>query len=451
LVWFHPAIWWLVARIRLSREQAVDRQVLLLTRSREPYVNALLTMSGARPSPDLAPAPLFLRRRHLVARITSIVKEASMSKRRLISSYLSIGATLAVATWIAVMVFPLRGHPQVRTEETTSQRTVQAVPKGAVLSDSPGITVDPGGTILHRAGVMYPPDAARAGVAGTVVLELSLDASGNVVDARVVSGPEQLRRTALQSALQWHYEATGAKTVQASIDFRKSTVTQHPTAGTEAVPPRPVPDMASWTLRVDLSHLPQSQQDTLRPRLAPLEGRPLTPELHNEAASIVREVEPHATGMRISGDPVSRVQTVTLFVPGDPRSAGVPGGVGSGVPGGVSAGVAGTTSMPELPPPPEGTARIRVGGNVQAAKLTNKVDPVYPPLAYHARIQGVVRFTVLIDTEGQPKHLQLISGHPLLVQSATEALRLYRWQSTLLNGNKAEVVAQVDVSFTLEQ
>ena len=62
-----------------------------------------------------------------------------------------------------------------------------------VVNDSPGVTVDLGGAaVMHRTGVPYPAAALKQGVQGTVVVELKLDANGNVADARVVSGPDEL-------------------------------------------------------------------------------------------------------------------------------------------------------------------------------------------------------------------------------------------------------------------
>jgi len=67
VLWFHPAIWWVIGEIHLAREQAVDESVLETTQAREPYMDALLTMAGVATGPhaDLAPAPMFLRIRHL--------------------------------------------------------------------------------------------------------------------------------------------------------------------------------------------------------------------------------------------------------------------------------------------------------------------------------------------------------------------------------------------------
>jgi protein TonB len=86
---------------------------------------------------------------------------------------------------------------------------------------------------------------------------------------------------------------------------------------------------------------------------------------------------------------------------------------------------------------------------VQSAKLINQPKPSYPPLARQARIQGVVRFNAVIGKDGSIQNLTLVSGHPLLVPSATEAVRQWKYQPTLLNGEPVEVVTQIDVNFTL--
>jgi periplasmic protein TonB len=138
---------------------------------------------------------------------------------------------------------------------------------------------------------------------------------------------------------------------------------------------------------------------------------------------------------------------------------GVPGGVPGGAPGGVIGGIIGSvpTGAPPPPPPvkeapkPVTPKQIRVGGNVQSAKLVNQPKPSYPPLARQARIQGVVKFNAVIGRDGTIQNLTLVSGHPLLVPSATEAVRQWRYQPTLLNGDPVEVVTQIDVNFTLSQ
>ena len=118
------------------------------------------------------------------------------------------------------------------------------------------------------------------------------------------------------------------------------------------------------------------------------------------------------------------------------------GGVAGGVTGGVISGVPAPSSQP-------GT--IRIGSNVSAANLTSKVEPLYPPLAKQARISGTVRLNVTIDKEGHVENLTLISGHPLLVQAAREAVQKWTYKPTLLNGNPVKVLTTVDVNFSLTQ
>jgi protein TonB len=137
---------------------------------------------------------------------------------------------------------------------------------------------------------------------------------------------------------------------------------------------------------------------------------------------------------------------------------GVPGGVPGGAAGGVIGGIIGSVPTAAPPPPPPVQApkpvipkQIRVGGNVQSAKLVNQPKPSYPPLARQARIQGVVKFNAVIGRDGTIQNLTMVSGHPLLVPAATEAVRQWRYQPTLLNGEPVEVVTQIDVNFTLSQ
>jgi protein TonB len=145
-----------------------------------------------------------------------------------------------------------------------------------------------------------------------------------------------------------------------------------------------------------------------------------------------------------------------------PSSGGVVGGVPGGVPGGTAGGVIGgiigsvPTAAPPPPPPPSAPKpvtpqRIRVGGNVQQAKLIRQPKPIYPPLAKQARISGVVKLNAIIGKDGTIQNLTVASGHPLLVPAAMEAVKQWVYQPTLLNGEAVEVVTQIDVNFTLSQ
>src|ERR1700684_1627788 len=129
---------------------------------------------------------------------------------------------------------------------------------------------------------------------------------------------------------------------------------------------------------------------------------------------------------------------------------GVPGGVAGGSMGGVIGGVIG--GMGGAPPPPKATAsRLRQGGRVQAAVLITRVHPVYPPLARQTRISGTVRLHAIISKSGSVESLEVLSGHPLLVRAAMDAVQQWRYKPTLLNGEPVEVDTTIDVIFSLNQ
>jgi protein TonB len=133
---------------------------------------------------------------------------------------------------------------------------------------------------------------------------------------------------------------------------------------------------------------------------------------------------------------------------------GVPGGMPGGTPGGVLGSIiTGAAAAPPPPPPPKAATpkRIRVGGQVESAKLIFNPKPEYPPLAKMARIQGTVRLEAIISRDGTIQDLKVLSGHPLLVKSALEAVQRWRYQPTLLNGEPVEVVTEIDVNFTLAE
>ena len=157
-------------------------------------------------------------------------------------------------------------------------------------------------------------------------------------------------------------------------------------------------------------------------------GKLVTPKVIPKDIKIIKEDAPDMSGMQ----------------------GGVVGGVAGGQMGGVIGGVIGGVGT--APPPPKPTQqRIRQGGQVQAAKLTNKVTPMYPPLARQTRISGTVRLHAIIAKNGTVEQLEVISGHPLLVQAAVGAVRQWKYQATTLNGENVEVDTTIDVIFSLNQ
>jgi protein TonB len=159
-------------------------------------------------------------------------------------------------------------------------------------------------------------------------------------------------------------------------------------------------------------------------------GKLVTPKVIPKDIKIIKEDAPDMSSMGAMG--------------------GVAGGVAGGQMGGVIGGVIG--GVGGAPPPPKPTqTRIRQGGNVTAAKLLNRVQPMYPPLARQTRISGTVRLHAIIGKNGNVEQLEVMSGHPLLVQAALDAVRQWKYQPTTLNGDAVEVDTTIDVIFSLNQ
>jgi TonB family protein len=104
-----------------------------------------------------------------------------------------------------------------------------------------------------------------------------------------------------------------------------------------------------------------------------------------------------------------------------------------------------------LPPSPETPPRIRVGGQVEKARLIFSPSPVYPPEAKHVRVQGVVRLEVLIGRDGAVQDIKPLAGDPSLSEAAVAAVRMWRYKPTTINGDPVEVVTEVNVNFTFAE
>jgi periplasmic protein TonB len=139
---------------------------------------------------------------------------------------------------------------------------------------------------------------------------------------------------------------------------------------------------------------------------------------------------------------------------------GVAGGVAGGSMGGVLGGILGgiPTAAPPPPPPPAPVVkkeapvtRIKVGGNVQAAMVQKKVQPVYPALAKSARVSGVVHLAAVIAKDGTIQELHSLGGPALLIQAAMDAVKQWVYRPTMLNGEPVQVETTIDVNFTLNQ
>jgi len=127
---------------------------------------------------------------------------------------------------------------------------------------------------------------------------------------------------------------------------------------------------------------------------------------------------------------------------------GVAGGVEGGVPGGVVGGVVG--GLPSDAPPPPAKV-VRIGGQIAQPKLIRQVKPVYPDLAVQSRVSALVILEAEVDTRGHVKTVKVLRGHPLFDDAAMEAVKQWRYQPLLLNGEPTGFILTVTVNFNLQQ
>ena len=201
------------------------------------------------------------------------------------------------------------------------------------------------------------------------------------------------------------------------------------------------------------------QQQLLTFLMAPPPPPPPPPAASVAAAKVVKVAESDMLNGRLRA-PSKIPQNVQMIredeAPPDLSGGGVPGGVPGGIPGGRLGGVIGgilsSTSSAAAAPKlvtPAATKRIRISQGVTEGRLIQKIEPQYPKLAQTARIQGQVMLTAIISKTGEIQNLVLISGHPLLVPAAMEAVKKWRYRPYLLNGEPVEVETTITVNFEL--
>jgi len=156
---------------------------------------------------------------------------------------------------------------------------------------------------------------------------------------------------------------------------------------------------------------------------------------------------------------VPRVFTAPLVVPrgidrgpdskvGEPEAACVQCLTGAGqttTPGGIDViSIAAAPPLPKLAPKPP---RVSV---MMDGYLMRCIQPDYPPLAKQARIQGPVEMAAVIGKQGTIENLQVLKGHPMLIPSALNAVKQWRYRPYNLNGEPIEVDTRITVTFVLE-
>jgi len=169
-------------------------------------------------------------------------------------------------------------------------------------------------------------------------------------------------------------------------------------------------------------------------------------------------IHPYIPGKLTAPSFIPRQVTVLTGEAGMPETdmGGVPGGVPGGQIGGTEGGVLGSIlkgipAPPPVPPPAVVAERpkvpVMVGGDVKPPKLLFAPEPEYPILAKQSHISGVVVIEAIIDEHGNVIGMHALSGQPLLIPSALEAVAKRKYEPTILDGTPTPIDLRVEVSF----
>ncbi|HEY3886464.1 MAG TPA: M56 family metallopeptidase [Vicinamibacterales bacterium] len=223
--WFHPAMWWLISRVRLAREGVVDELTVMLTGARQTYLDALLLLADEAPLASSA----FSRRHQLFYRVQLISREVRMTSRRFVAASAILAFALVATGWTAASAFPLQKAeptptvqnpptpppsapprdiyrnpeppppPRLQTEPWTSADAASAVPLGGKIKP-PKRLVD--------VRPVYPEEARINRVRGIVIVKALIDREGNVEEVHVLRSIPLFDQAAVDAVSQWKFEPT---------------------------------------------------------------------------------------------------------------------------------------------------------------------------------------------------------------------------------------------------
>jgi TonB family protein len=384
--WFHPAMWWLISRIQLAREEVVDALAVAHTGRRRAYMEALMAFADG-PSTSLsagvriASAPAFARKRHLFRRMVLISKEDVMSAKRIVISSLAIVVMMAIGGWYAVRAFPLvEADGQILHKQPGPLETVA----NAITPENPVPR-----RVQHEPA-QYPAELAAENAWVSVTLRTTIDSTGAVAEARVGAVQVKMRDIALT------FEGATAANFEEFLEK----------AAARARPGESAQSLAGVKPTIDAA-------------------------VNAAAAAVERwRYDPPAN------PPVS-IDTTFFFAPGLAviDTPAVPLRAVN------RAGGAFTVE--------DGKA-LRVGGNVRVPIKIKDVRPIYPPEAKEARVQGVVVIEIRVDAQGRVEDAHVLRSIPMLDAAALDAVRQWEFQPTLLNGAPTPIILTVTVQFSLE-
>lgn len=467
MLWFNPAIWWLISRLHLAREVVVDELAVLATGRRRAYVEALIAFADET---SLAPVAAFGGRAQLFDRIVLLSKESGMSARRLLFTLAVIATALGTGTWRAVQAFPLVG---------TDARSIRQDTAGPLEQRAKPIT--PENPIPRRTNfepAFYPAEARAASARGSVTLMLTLDELGRVAEARRVAlvvesanpkadlrlnnprpidelnflinnSREQsdalrtiaiaMENAAIRAVQGWRYDPPAHGPISFPVLI---SISDGADAGAASVAPGVAPAGGIRTdgaLRVGGTIKTPVKIKDVRPVYPPeaqaarvtgvviLEAR-IGEEGAVEDARVLRSIplldqaaidavmQWRFRPTLLNGKPTAVIMTVTVnftmqVAAWERRMEVAPEGRGTGS---ADPDAANRQDAPVAPQ--------------QSPVVVKDVKPKYTREAMDAGVQGSVEVEALIGTDGHVIDAKVLNGHPMLNESALDAVRQWEFK-----------------------
>lgn len=401
--WFHPAVAWVVNRIRLSREQTVDAEVVRLISPRKPYLSALLEIAGGGASPALGAAPTFLKERQLAQRIELLVKEVTMSKPRLFTSLTAVISLSILAGCLGVWAFPLQAPAPAAP--AGGQPAVKEIPPLISTAIQPVTKVMP----------VYPVEAKQAGIRGNVRLHVTIGKDGRVSNVDVLGGDPQLVKASLEAVRQWRYSP--------SNEVRETIVTISFLYRKKGTP-------------LSANDLPPFAAPALKPLSAVRPDYP--PEA--KAAGIQGNVT-----LRVTVEKDGSVSNVETLI-GDPQLA--------------QAAIEAVRQWRYSPMENAGVTDVTL--NFSLPKGDNAENAVTPPIAIYkpnpdyskeakaAKLQGVVQLQIMVAVDGTVSDVKVTKSlDKILDENSVQTVKTWKFLPAMKAGKPVPYKTMVAVSFTM--
>jgi TonB family protein len=408
LFWFHPAIWFALAKLQLSREELVDEEVVRITGIRQPYIRALAMFAG---EPAAYAAMPFIRRRHLLSRIRQLSEEHTMSGFRIACAFAVLLAVIASTGWTAASALPLRVDGT--TVLPLPGAVVQTrVPLPAIQPAQRPVAVGPASN-QDAAAAQHQElaDETAARLKRLAEMAAELQAARQRMVVHIGDQPPSPLSTVTYRVSPVYPEAAKGHGVEAVVTVRVTVGTAGEVTNVEVVrtrlsTERDINDPAFWASQPSRL-FGQAAEDAVR-------------VWRFEPPGVVRRFEVPVSFGEHNLVPVS-----------EPLAAQM------------------REVLENRDPARYTTHPIKVQGAIAPPLLVARVAPEYPAAAKAARVEGIVIVGMVIGRDGAIREAWIERSIPLLDEAALAAVRQWKYQPTLLNGEPWEVRMTATVNFTL--